>query len=123
MEISAISMTPDVMKRKNPDTITSNLGQEKKPSLSRQDNDGMDNIREVSVSGEEITKAIEEINKTLSGTNTKLQISIHDKTREIMVKLINEKTGEVIREIPTEKVLDRIAMVLEEIGLLVDEKA
>jgi flagellar protein FlaG len=39
-----------------------------------------------------------------------------------MVKVIDENTGEVIREIPPKKILDMVANMLELAGLLVDER-
>ena len=52
----------------------------------------------------------------------KLEISIHDKTREVMVKVIDTNTDEIIREIPQEKVLDNIANIKEMLGLLLDKR-
>ena len=39
-----------------------------------------------------------------------------------MVKVIDKDTDEIIREIPSEKVLDMVAKMWELNGLLVDEK-
>ena len=39
-----------------------------------------------------------------------------------MVKVINEETGEIIREIPPEKILDMVAKMWELAGILVDRK-
>jgi len=120
MGISAIGMTPDVIKRPIDDTLTSNVSQEKKQLVSEE---LLDNSQDVAVSEQEIAKAIEEINKTLALHNTRLEFSVHAKTKGIMVKVIDEKTGEVIREVPPKRVLDMVAMTWEELGLLVDEKA
>jgi flagellar protein FlaG len=39
-----------------------------------------------------------------------------------MIKVIDETTNEVIKEIPPKKILDVIASMLEMAGLLVDER-
>lgn len=65
---------------------------------------------------------IEQAVKSLEGPQTTLDISIHDKTHEIMVKVLNKNTGEVIREVPQEKTLDLVAKMMELAGILVDEK-
>ncbi|MDD4707168.1 MAG: flagellar protein FlaG, partial [Firmicutes bacterium] len=40
----------------------------------------------------------------------------------IMVKVINDETDEIIREIPPEKILDMVAKIWELAGLMVDRK-
>jgi flagellar protein FlaG len=77
---------------------------------------------ELSLSEKAIIQAIEKANKALAGPTTNLSFSIHKETKEIMVKVINSETQEVIREIPPEKVLDMVAKMMEMAGLLVDEK-
>lgn len=76
----------------------------------------------VSISDQYLIKSIEEANKKIQGHLTSLEFSIHDKTKEIMVKVKDRETGEIIRELPPEKVLDMIANMLELAGLLVDER-
>ncbi|MNW69268.1 flagellar protein FlaG [compost metagenome] len=60
--------------------------------------------------------------KALQGPETTLDISIHEKTHDIMVKVLNKETGEVLREIPPEKTLDLVAKMMEIAGILIDEK-
>ncbi|MCT4592706.1 MAG: flagellar protein FlaG [Anaeromicrobium sp.] len=71
----------------------------------------------------QLMKEIQKMNSDLPFRNTSLKFAIHDKTNEIMVKVINDDTHEVIREIPSEKVLDMVAAVLERTGLILDTKA
>ncbi|EOD00376.1 flagellar protein FlaG [Caldisalinibacter kiritimatiensis] len=72
---------------------------------------------------EELINAIEKANKGVKIYDRKLEFSIHEKTKEIMVKVIDTSTDEVIREIPPEKILDMVAKMWELAGILVDEKA
>jgi len=76
----------------------------------------------VSVGEEQLIAAIERANKALQGVNTSFEFSIHDETKQITVKVINKDNGEVIRQIPNEKILDMVAKLWELSGLLVDEK-
>lgn len=69
-----------------------------------------------------IIDAIEKANKAISISNRRFEYSIHEKTREIMVKVIDADTDEIIREIPPEKVLDMVARMWEMAGLIVDER-
>ncbi|HBT20182.1 MAG TPA: flagellar biosynthesis protein FlaG [Peptococcaceae bacterium] len=75
------------------------------------------------VSEAEVIKAIERANEAFRVVNTRFEFSIHEGTKEIMVKIIDEETNEVIREIPPEKILDLIAKIWELAGILVDERA
>jgi len=75
------------------------------------------------VSEAEVIRAIEQANEAFRIVNTRFEFSIHEGTKEIMVKIIDEETEEVIREIPPEKILDLIAKIWELAGILVDERA
>lgn len=74
------------------------------------------------ISEKAVVDAIEKANKALVMTKTQLEFSIHEKTKEIMVKVIDANTKEIIREIPPEKILDMVAKMLELSGILVDER-
>ena len=66
--------------------------------------------------------AIDEINTKLSGQNTEVEVSFHEKTKEMIVKLVNKESKEIVREIPSEKMIDMIASLCEMAGLYIDEK-
>ena len=70
----------------------------------------------------QIKKAVEEINKSVSGNHSEAIFGIHDATNRVTIKIVDKKTKEVIKEYPPEKTLDMIAKVWEIAGLLVDEK-
>ncbi|MDN8590785.1 flagellar protein FlaG [Paenibacillus sp. 11B] len=76
----------------------------------------------ISVADEQLIKTIERAVQSLQGPETTLEISVHEKTHDIMVKVMNKDTGELIREIPPEKTLDLVAKMMEIAGILVDEK-
>ncbi|MDI4650360.1 flagellar protein FlaG [Cohnella hashimotonis] len=77
---------------------------------------------QIGISDEQVLKAIEKALKNLAGKTTSLQFSIHEKTKHVMVKVVNSENGEVIREIPPEKNLDFLASLWEKAGILVDER-
>lgn len=74
------------------------------------------------VSEQEVSDAVEKANQGYHLTNTRFEFSVHEVTDDIMVKVIDEDTGETIREIPPEKVLDMVARMWELAGILVDER-
>lgn len=71
----------------------------------------------------ELNLAVDKANRVLFKNNTHLQFRVHEKTNEIMVKIVDDVSGEVLREIPPEKMLDLVAKLWEIAGIIVDEKA
>lgn len=74
------------------------------------------------VSKEKVESALRDINAKIRPTHTECQFSYHEDTKRISIKVLDQDTGEVIKEIPPEKTLDMIAKTLELAGILVDEK-
>lgn len=69
-----------------------------------------------------ILSAIDEINVKLSGQNTEVEVAFHEKTKEMIVRLVNKESKEIVREIPSEKMIDMITSLCEMAGLYIDEK-
>ncbi|MFE5324108.1 flagellar protein FlaG [Paenibacillus sp. NPDC056579] len=80
------------------------------------------NKQQLSIAEEAIVKAIEKANKALAGVEKSFQYSVHEKTGDIIVKVINQDTKEVIREIPPEKLIDLVVKLQEISGVIIDEK-
>ncbi|MDH4618272.1 flagellar protein FlaG [Brevibacillus sp. AY1] len=83
--------------------------------------------REVAVKDPQLDKrSIEQeitgINKWLQSTSSHIKFTLHEDLNEYFVQVIDDQTNEVIREIPSKKVMDMVAKMHEMIGLLVDEK-
>lgn len=71
---------------------------------------------------DEIRESIKLSNRQLHVYDRKLDITIHEKTSEILVKIIDTRTDEVIREIPSEELLDSLAHRKEIAGILIDKQ-
>jgi flagellar protein FlaG len=78
--------------------------------------------RLVSLGEEELIRSIDKAVKALQGPETTVEISVHDKTNAIMIKVLNKDTGELLREIPPEKTLEIVAKMMEFAGLIIDER-
>jgi flagellar protein FlaG len=78
--------------------------------------------RELPVGEKVLIEAVEKANKAISMSGRTFEYKIHEKTKEIMIKVIDSDTKQVIREIPPEKTLDMVAKMMEMAGLLVDER-
>jgi len=70
----------------------------------------------------DVIQAIEKANNHIKVYDRRLEFSIHEGTKQILVKVINTEDDSVIREIPSEKILDMVAHLWEMAGILVDEK-
>lgn len=70
---------------------------------------------------QEIEKYIDQTNRKLIGYDRKLDISIHEKSREVIIKILDTVTDEVIREIPAEAMLDNLAVRREITGILLNK--
>ena len=70
----------------------------------------------------DVISAIEKANKHIRTYDRRLEFSIHKETNQIMVKVINTENDSIVREIPSEKVLDMVAHMWEVAGILIDEK-
>lgn len=92
---------------------------EKKDAQNGQDS-GYNNGASQQANNEQIKKAVEKLNKSLS--NSEAIFGIHDATNRVTIKIVDKETKEVIKELPPEKTLDMIAKAWELAGLLVDEK-
>ncbi len=71
---------------------------------------------------EKMEGVVEGLNKYLMQSNTALKFQYHEKLQEYYVTLVDEKTKEVVREIPPKKMLDFYAAMTEFLGLIVDKK-
>lgn len=72
---------------------------------------------------EDLSKAVDKLNKFLKDEHTYAEYSIHEKLGDVMVKIINQDTKEVIMECPPKKILDLVAKMMELVGIAIDKKA
>ncbi len=72
---------------------------------------------------EEVEKAAEKLNRLMGIIEKRWEVSIHEATHRVMVKIVDKDTGEVLNEIPPKKILDLLASFSKMTGILVDKKA
>ena len=97
---------------KVPETIKVSRATESNNSLNEKENSEM-----------EVRNAVSKINKVLEGEGTHLQYEKHDVLNQMIIRVIDDYTNEVIKEIPSKKILDMVAKMCEMAGILVDKKA
>lgn len=122
MRVDGISMRPAtaVVKQPSPESILPLQREQQAKGNAVADNADR-NSQKKEISEAEVIEAIEKANQKLLLYDSRVEFSIHEQTRQIMVKVY--KNDEVIREIPPEKILDMVAKMMELAGILVDEKA
>lgn len=70
----------------------------------------------------DLDKALKKLNKFLEDERTRAEYSVHKDLGTIMIKVIDEDTNKVILEIPPKKILDMVASMCKEFGII-DKKA
>ena len=123
-QVSTNNAKPDVEPTAAKDievTVSTSLG-EPITSVAREARvDRINSMASIEDVAQDIKEAIDTLNDTLSRSPTKAIISRDDQLNRFIVKIADENSGEVIREIPSEAVL-KFARNLQEIkGLLFDK--
>lgn len=104
-----VSHNPSIKKT---ETLVPNIGN----TLS------IENPEQGHLPAEKAKKMTDSMNKFLESTNTELRFKYHDELETYYVTLINSNTDEVVREIPSKKLLDMYAAMCEFVGIFVDKK-
>ncbi|MGM0876465.1 MAG: flagellar protein FlaG [Bacillota bacterium] len=99
----------DITKQNDRRDITDNTHEEQKISKRHE-------------TKEELEKVINSINEFLQPSNTHIKFELHEKLNEYYVKVVDNHTQEVVREIPSKKWLDIYASMTEFLGLIIDKK-
>jgi len=76
-------------------------------------------------SAEQVSAMVDDLQASLEllqHKHTQLNFSVHEKTDRVMVRITDQDTGDVIREIPSEEFLDMAAKLQEMVGLMFDMK-
>ena len=74
------------------------------------------------ITHEKMQQAVDSINEIFEINNSELKFVFHDGLKEYFVQLVNSETEEVVREIPSKKLLDVFYDMQKLVGMIVDEK-
>lgn len=81
-----------------------------------------DSEKKQTLNEKQIQNAISRANNSMKGIRTRAEFTYHEKINRVSIKIMNEDTNEVIREIPPEESIKMIEKMWELVGLIVDEK-
>ncbi|MBQ4531310.1 MAG: flagellar protein FlaG [Lachnospiraceae bacterium] len=65
---------------------------------------------------------VDTANDLLKTNRTSARLKYHEATKQVSIKIVDDVTQEVIKEIPPEKSIEMLEKMLEMTGILVDEK-
>ena len=71
---------------------------------------------------EKLQQAVDSINEFFEINNSELKFVFHEGLEKYYVQLVNTDTDEVVREIPSKKMLDVFYEMQKLVGMIVDEK-
>lgn len=70
-----------------------------------------------------VEEAFEEINAAMQAWDTGMRFEIDEDTQQVVVSIVDTKSGDVLRQIPSEEVLHIAKMIAQFQGKLVSTKA
>ena len=70
---------------------------------------------------DEVRESVKDVNEIVDKIKEGLSFQIHEDTDQMMVKVVDLNTDEVIKELPPEEMLDLEARIHEMVGILIDE--
>lgn len=69
----------------------------------------------------DIIATLEKLNRSLDDAKEKISFTYHEVNKRVIIKVINNETREVVREIPARDIVKLSEHLQEFIGMLVDE--
>lgn len=70
----------------------------------------------------DVDKGVKKLNKFLEDEKVHAEYSVHKDLKTIIIKIVDDDTKKVVLEVPSEKILDMIASMCKQVGIL-DKKA
>jgi flagellar protein FlaG len=93
-----------------------------KPRVRKSDSEGP-STSQASVDRAAIDQAVTRVNEALRLTDSQLKIQVDHETDRVIVKVLEQESGEVIRQIPPEELLELEKYLSSPKGLLLQEQA
>ncbi|WP_121663628.1 flagellar protein FlaG [Metabacillus litoralis] len=79
-------------------------------------------IPEYMPSKEDLEKKVSSMNDFVKASNTHLKFELHEELNEYYVTIVDDLSNEIIKEIPSKRLLDIYAAMTDFLGLVVDKK-
>ena len=72
--------------------------------------------------GEEIREAVSQLNEFVQGIRRELQFSVDEDSGRTVIRVYNTDTDELVRQIPSEEVLQAASLIEASVGLILKEQ-
>lgn len=92
------------------------------PVFSESGEKGQEEKDKNQASDKQMQMAVTNANNKMRHSKTKAEFSYHEPTKSVSIRIMDEDTNEVIKEIPPEETLNMIVKMWELAGIMVDEK-
>lgn len=92
-----------------------------KPGKAVNSNDSPATDARLNLSSDEMKNIADTLNSAAKSVNRRISFDYHDKTRRIIMKVTDYKTGEVIREIPPKEMIQLVEHIQDMLGMFLDE--
>lgn len=103
--------------------VNQSEGATKAETTIKNDGTTISSVKDVpQLSSDDVKNITQELNKFLQLLNSDLQFVVHEKTKKLMVQVIDTTNHKVLKEFPPHELLDTIAKIRDYVGLLLDKK-
>ncbi len=92
-----------------------------KPGKTVNSNDSPASEAGMDLSSDEMKNMADTLNSAARSVNRRISFDYHDKTRRIIMKVTDYKTGEVIKEIPPKEMIQLVEHIQDMLGMFLDE--
>ncbi len=100
----------------------SNLSSQTTLALTQTQSDTKKNTNLSSISKGDIKNLVQKLNDTIKQLNDSVKFSYSEDIKGLIVKVIDNKTGQVIRQIPPEELIKLEASLAQSIGLIFNKE-
>lgn len=79
-------------------------------------------VENIKIKEEDAKKAVDTLNKEFKDKDTYLQYEVYGKFNNIVIKVMDRNTNELVKELPPKKIIDMVEKLCEMAGMFIDEK-
>lgn len=108
----------------NSSQTNTNVNMQDKKTQKIEENSNSNAKNQDKIDSKKLNKAVDMLNGFLQENKTHAEYEVHNTYKhDIIVKIVDDVTGQVVMEVPPKKILDMVAKMCEIVGVLFDKKA
>lgn len=122
MEIRSINQLRQSTSELNPSTAASTASTQTKEHETSTVNVKLEGSQQ-NLTNKDVEKAVDKLNKLLEDKETHAEYEVYGKFKDLTIKIVDNKTNEVVQELPPKKIIDMVNKLCELAGVFVNKKA